>query len=103
MTTVGVSYLFLWNNKTINIKITRKSRRKKRFGGCSCWKKKYRINHFKGSSKKKQEECRFISVEERYTLFEQMVKEANKIIEEKYRLLFEEIKEKHKQKVKIIN
>ena len=53
--------------------------------------------------KKKQEECRFISVEERYTLFEQMVKEANKIIEEKYRLLFEEIKEKHKQKIKLIN
>jgi hypothetical protein len=42
-------------------------------------------------------------VEERYILFEQMVEEANKIIEEKYRLLFEEIKEKHKQKIKMIN
>jgi hypothetical protein len=36
----------------------------------------------------------FLSVEERYTLFEQMVEEVNKIIEEKHRLLFEEIKEK---------
>jgi hypothetical protein len=32
-----------------------------------------------------------------------MEEEANKIIEEKYRLLFEEIKEKHKQKIKMIN
>ena len=44
-----------------------------------------------------------MSVEERYTLFEQMVEKANKIIEERYRLLFEEIKEKHKQKIKLIN
>jgi len=51
----------------------------------------------------KEEERRFMSVEERYTLFEQMEEEANKIIEETYRLLFEEIKEKHKQKIKMIN
>jgi hypothetical protein len=35
-----------------------------------------------------EEERKFINVEEKYTLFEQMVEEANKIIKEKYRLLF---------------
>ena len=35
-----------------------------------------------------EEERKFINVEEKCTLFEQMVEEANKIIKEKYRLLF---------------
>ena len=53
--------------------------------------------------KNEEEEHKFISLKEKYTLFEQMVEEANKIIKEKYRLLFEEIKEKHEQKMKMIN
>jgi len=81
-------------NYSGSLKITRKSRRKKIFGGCSCWKWNIESIISRVAVENKKEKRMFLSVEERYTLFEQMVEEANKIIEEKHRLLFEEIKEK---------
>jgi hypothetical protein len=45
-----------------------------------------------------------MTIEERYLFFEQRVEEANKILEEIYKcfFFFEEIKEKHKIKMKMI-
>jgi ribosomal protein S21 len=48
----------------------------------------------------KKGEPSLISVEGRYILFKQNVEETGKIIEERYKLLYEEIEEKHKLKIK---
>lgn len=48
----------------------------------------------------KKGELSLISVEGRYILFKQNVEETGKIIEERYKLLYEEIEEKHKLKIK---
>jgi len=50
-----------------------------------------------------EEGIKFMTIEERYLFFEQRVEEANKILEEIYKcFFFEEIKEKHKIKMKMI-